>query len=723
MPKKNEIPDGKPPSYKSMIDLCLMRQEQHVYGIPHWPEHEKRMVLGYIAWIGQKEGEKLEKGQRQAVWKREALVEIIRDLISTGKYGRFTAMKPDDAEDLLKFFIHPSLLTAPKHDYIEFAHLGFQEYMCAEFLHARARIMNFGDYLKKELFSRLGKPGWLEVGMFFMEIHSERTKEGHFELLGMLDPSDRYQAELLVRALTGRELPFTNEERKAWLPVMIGCAITHPYANIGGYLSVIPSDLKKTGINMIKRLFEADDPESQWNILSDMEKLPPEINLFFHKLRERWITPTKDDGCQFEFGEDEARSAALLMLIVNSRWAKEQSGGIVLSPDSPLSTQLADWLERKGPLAMASPILWNRNEDNFPMPSNTVFILDALIPEKGLLWNNMLTQIPLDALILQGELHTDFFNFYFFSQPCILLSLYPDEQLPFSSRLAVGFYQASVFFEGMAEGNPFEKYSESRSAELVRSRSQARSRTLILAHPRSKALARSLARSRSRSLDVTKWLYLAQMLKPPLPQLLAHTLALGLTLVRSLKLVQAWPMTPDLISKLKKIKAIFSEENRFDDKHKHMDTFLFSLECFLYRHAALDWFAEQTESPDLIKRRGLRLCEPLPEKLGLFDHRGMPFPVQKRENLLRLRRWLDDDDAVLEFFFPEGLPEKWKKHLRSDMEILKKQPWSPQAALDAVLEEWPETEPEKPYTQEYADEMLSKACDEFLESIQKNDAR
>lgn len=53
---------------------------------------------------------------------------------------------------------------------------------------------------------------------------------------------------------------------------------------------------------------------------------------------------------------------------------------------------------------------------------------------------------------------------------------------------------------------------------------------------------------------------------------------------------------------------------------------------------------------------------------------GLPLPRQDRRNWLKLQAWLQDDDAMLGFWFPEGLSAEDEKQLRDDLAIVKRQP-------------------------------------------------
>jgi hypothetical protein len=147
-----------------------------------------------------------------------------------------------------------------------------------------------------------------------------------------------------------------------------------------------------------------------------------------------------------------------------------------------------------------------------------------------------------------------------------------------------------------------------------------------------------------------------------------------------------------------------------------------ALTAFGYRLAGLDWFDEQAEDADLMRRRGLRPGEPLPRSMGLFDSDGRPQSVQKRASWLLLREWLANDQEILAFVFPEGLAADERDLLLDDLAQLRSQPWSPQSALDAMLEDWPEDEPEREITLERADKAVVVACEGALTELAKKES-
>ncbi|GBC60265.1 hypothetical protein DENIS_1216 [Desulfonema ishimotonii] len=733
---RNEMPDGRGALYKAIIDLYLVRQERHRQlkettegkPMPHWPETEKRMVLGYLAYESQVRGSRQKKDEpekRRMVWKREEMLTTIREQLSSRKYGRFTDIRPEDAEDLLRYFLHPAgLLTEPEEERIQFAHLSFQEYLCADFLAGRSKE----NYLKKELFSRLGRPGWDEVGMLLLTIRAEQERnEGHFEILSWLDLSDVHQADLFIRAYTGRELPFTERDLEEWLPVAMGCALVHPDAKFVKRLSRLPEAIQQQGIELLIQMFEAEDHEKQWDVLLDrLEKMPPFCiedcltdNPMFEKMKTRWLNPENDSSWYVEFDDEEARAYSLFLLFAKTKWRKNQKEesqiqSLVISSENRITKNIATWIQKKYPIHKNSKILLfsiflsRKKTEKFFLPviTNAAMALEALVPSEGLLFDTLCEHIPLDAFILQGISSNDLIN-SMRCMPTLLMISYPRQFIiSHKTILGLGLYQAVTLAEGASgHNNIYDEYTKIRGKYqfilFFSNRSRRSYLSLKLFRDRHKFIFNSLKLNRYRSLS------------------------LNLSMERGQKRPFYIYRYPYLFGKeynhlKERLEKIENKLTRINKDAKNELCFYLALEHFGYQYAAHDWFDEQAENPDLMCRRGLRPGEPLPKEFGLFDNDGRPLPVQNRKNWVRLRQWLDDDDAVLEFFFPDGLPDENRENLLAQTDLLRKQPWSPQAALDAVLADWPEDEPERPYTMEHAEAQLEKACDEFLKAVGEN---
>ena len=135
---------------------------------------------------------------------------------------------------------------------------------------------------------------------------------------------------------------------------------------------------------------------------------------------------------------------------------------------------------------------------------------------------------------------------------------------------------------------------------------------------------------------------------------------------------------------------------------------------YAYHFAAWDWFTEQVENPQLVLNRGGKIAEPLPRHLGLFDEQGLPLTLQKRENLVRLQQWANDDDHWLAWVFPDGLSAADEAQLRTDLAELKTHNWSPHGFMQAVLADWPEDQPEQNWDLAAREQAMIATCQAFI---------
>ncbi|MEN8218303.1 MAG: hypothetical protein ABFS56_18430, partial [Pseudomonadota bacterium] len=680
--------------------------------MPHWLENEPRLVLGHLALLSQQKGSALDRSYhpdvRRVIWTRTDMQKAIENQLEEGP-GRFTSLEPEDSSDLLNYFLYPAgLLVEPAEDRIQFAHLSFQEYLCAEFLYEQGEIEGLQDYLQNNLFPQLSKPGWDEVGMLLLSVRAMKTRQqGHFQLLSWLNPTDVHQANLLVDALTGRELSFTCQERIAWLPVLLAAALIHPERIYGDNLARVP-DFKDKGLELLTELFKADNDEKAWqvlvNALEDNKKhrIPnPQGHVLKTDMLQRWNNPSKDDSWEVRFTQSEARAHSLLRLLNQSGWVVPENKMNPIA-DTALQQIIAEWLE--GRLQDSSDLLWSRNKDKLPITTSTSFELDRLLPQQGRLWKAVITHLPLDAWLLQGEAVSNNSWWYIFSQACVLLTLYPLVPLPKPMQLALQLYQGLIVGEAAAEGRRFANYSLSR--ELYRE--LAREMWKRVSRDRSKELLREML----RELSMERSLYILRDICREIWRNMSRNMR------RDMFREVLWDMSRDMELSLREaLKKIAN----YLDKHKPekaiLEPFAFSLEKFGYHYAAHDWFKEQAEKPDLMRSRGLRPGEPLPVDLGLFDEQGLLLATQRRENWLKFQAWLENDQAILNFTFPDGLQPDEKQELQKDLAQLWQQPWSPRAAIKAIIDDWPDTEPTRECNLAASEKMLLEACERFLEAV------
>lgn len=724
------MPHGRADLYRRIIDLYLVRQTQQRRlrwthrgrEMPHWDEREVRRALGYLAWRSQQRGAEAEEAEkrdaRQVIWTRAELLAELQTLLDPQSGGGFREIRPPDATELLDYFLHPTgLLVEPAEDRFQFAHLSFQEYLCAEYIQGRALALGsrrFLDGIREQLYVHLGRPGWDEVGLLLLCIQAaqgaQTERTAHLELLAELDPADLPQARLLIAALTGQELDYSEAERRRWLPLVVATALVQPEAEFPAMFHKVPQ-WRAPGLELLRELFRAQDPFAlleEW-VRQDPPNGRPAADWEHHSLsgdmRQRWENPTKDAGWEVKFGPDEARAHALLRLVTLSGWAQDGAGEGAYRPivDPALEQIMVGWLNNQ--LRKFGPeIFYTRVQDlniNLPIATFAGQDLNALIPFQGDLWEAAQALLPIDHWLLQGEI-LDNRSLKKASSSLPWINFYPvlsptKTMLPRLARirLALGCYQTIIFGESLSRGPA--------QANILLSRSDILFQTW-------------------RREGEWHWTGLNVWSRPLLRFILMHSGG-GLHpnpypypfLLQWLPFVKFPQLNVRLGAQLKRLvhKSRASEQSL--DRE-----ILTAIGTFCYRYASLDWFDEQAEDPDLMRRRGLRPGQPLPPESGLFDANGRIREQVAREAVVRLRAWLEDDDQVLNWFFPEGLTEEIRTDLLDQLRILhhyqrpdggRGQPWSPIAMLDAALADWPEAVLTREMTQAAAERDLLAVLD------------
>jgi len=756
---ERRMPHGRADLYERIVDLYLNRQMQakrlqHMlddHPMPHWDQREVRRALGYLAWRSQHrepEGAKTEQGERrQVIWTRAELEGELRTLLvsETEDKRPFSDLTPEDSSQLLDYYLHPAgLLVDPAEGRYQFAHLSFQEFLCAEYIHGRAKARGsrrFLEELKALLHPHLARPGWDEVGLLLLCIHAaegaQTDPEAHLEILAELDLAEEPQARLLVEALTGRELDYAEDELVRWLPLAVAAALVQPDAGLAERFRRVPA-WAGPGLDLLRRLFETDRP---LDLLADrLRQAPPGERLglagedaggLLQSAEGRWLALGEALRLAPPFDDDSARDYALLRLANDSGWVPKDPERSDLLPiaDPGLERALADWLVRV-PADGERGRLYRRWPDphgspRLPVVSPAAVELDALAMPKGLLWESLAPRFPLDLWLLQGESLDEFYLKRWF-QPSVLFSLYPE---PLARTLSAHFLVALTLYQSMCLAGSLSGGQQLGKIALSRALSQSNSwslswspmqrltsplawmrlsRTPTLSLPRTMLVslrrAESLSRCQSRLQLRSQLQSRLQWRVASRPQLLPESLA------RSLQ-----PATMSALSRAEnKIHALQKDEEL------RVAT---ALETFTHRWIAHDWFAEQADDPDLMRRRGLRPGEPLPREFALFEPDGHLRDTLPRSGLIQLRDWLANDDAILSWTFPAGLSAADEQHLRAELHTLHHyerpdgghgQPWSPLAAIDAALSDWPETEPTRDVSLAAAERDLLAVLDELF---------
>ena len=707
-----QMPDGRAQLYAKIIDLYLNRQEKHRRlrlrkgdgSLPNWRDPEKRAVLGYIAWRSQlKRSAEAKRGERQDsfIWRREELLAEIQQQFSSRDYGRFSSIKVADADDLLNYFLQPAgLLIEPAEQRLQFSHLSFQEYLCADFINTTLSGGDLRSAFEQYLLPQLDQPGWDEVGLLLLAILQATDNSSYLRTMAWLDPSNEAQAQLLVSAISGGELGFRAEENAAdladWAPLALACCLLHPMKQFGFMLSW-NQQLQKPALELLERLFEIKPKFCLQYLEHSIIKRKPwgmtdkDAERISSSIEARWQNPEADDrSWRAIFGTEEAHVRSLIALLTSSRWLAPKRYNLRVNPieEQTWRARLIIWLR-----TFADPhkeIFRYRNDEHITIPTIATTQLDALVYNTGFLCYVALDHLPVDYLLSQGESYNSYWEFIAYNRPPTLLALCTASILPARCRLSIMLYQALLLAENWGQGTKFVQRAQARGQAHERewmrifniAKAGGQSYTGNRAVLRG-ALMRKLAKAREKALKeefLSNWEF---------ENLNSYFHSIE---IKDIKLnLQA-------IVKTLKDKYITS---------KKLQPWVRALEIYCYRWAALDWFREQSQDVGLAQRRGIKDKQPLPAELGLFDAEGMPLPTPQRANVERLLEWLEDDERVIAFGAADATAEELEI-IRADLEILRHQPWSPANFVRAILADWPAHQPTMDCSLAAADAELGK---------------
>ncbi len=220
---RGALPHSRVQLYEMIVDAYidhLDRLNRVRMEALNWDRVDKRSILAAIAWSahsGQWREDSAKAGERSFSFTRGELVVLTTRLI-----GELTprSIELGAASELVHFYLAGTgLFSETREGAWEFGHLSFQEYLAA--LHVVELATAEGDKVgifRREIFERLGLPGWLEVAAQAMAIDALRSGgRGHSVLLASLSPDKAGHLGLIGYLLGGAEIPLRPEERGCWL--------------------------------------------------------------------------------------------------------------------------------------------------------------------------------------------------------------------------------------------------------------------------------------------------------------------------------------------------------------------------------------------------------------------------------------------------------------------------------------------------------------------------
>ncbi|WP_146203444.1 NACHT domain-containing protein [Leucothrix pacifica] len=703
---KNEMPHGRAELYKTIVDVYLTRQRKHRRlkltttgdSMPQWDSHEPRTALGFLAWRSMhRDNDSNDKSDRRILWKREEMEFELQKALKTTL--RFSEVTPEDAPSLISYYLNPAgLLIEPIEGYIQFAHLSFQEYLCAEYLQGQMSGRRIDELWQEKVLSHLESPGWHEVALLLLTVHANKTQNrGHFELISYLDALNYPQAKLMFCALLGKELPIQTSDRQHWFGLLVMTGLIHPKMPEIEYLREW-QDLNQMGHESIPKMLEKFNDgggESVWKYLCELghsnsalewkEEYFDNYSEHIEPIYKRWITPLEGESWPVQANAFEAQRFSLLSLLIKSSWGGVDPNNLN-SPVNSIELQAAlTEMYKKHPTFF--------KKDYHQEVLGSQFLFENLFNLGSNLEKEIRKSIPLSLWLPEGE-YSPFLSIQF----AIASKLATDE---YRTRLNIAFIQLQRFLDIIASGEnahnylknskkvgiglEFIDYKNRRSSSNPRlaSRNLIRAMTYLFS---TMMTFTSLGKINPTLTNITSLIELSTSnLTPPFPW---------------------YKNFADSFNRLVKLQVIGNLDIEKLAIVRRNITFTGN------NSTAWDWYIEQSEIPELLVNRGGRTNEPLPFELGLLTTKGLPKQIQKRENILKLQKWVDDNENWLSFVFPkETLPIETRKLLLEDIEDLKKCDWSPYAFIKAIISDWPENKKTFNCSFKASEKRLSKSID------------
>lgn len=229
-----ELPRTRSIAYSKMIDayvhqLDLIKRLKDIKTISReiWSYDDKIRVLEELAYkIHAKATEELESEKNNDA--RQMQIQVTIDTLKQYiekilKDEKLKSIHKDEIEQFVDYLLaRTGLIVEPRHGYVQFSHLSFQEYLVAARIYRRKNPLKLIQYLKTEIFERLNKTGWYEVGLLYFGIDSLRAGEYQSDILKeVIERDNGTHHKFIIDLFATTEHKLSEDEELRWLKTLI----------------------------------------------------------------------------------------------------------------------------------------------------------------------------------------------------------------------------------------------------------------------------------------------------------------------------------------------------------------------------------------------------------------------------------------------------------------------------------------------------------------------
>jgi len=223
-----ELPVSRTLAYSKMVDAYVHQMEliknfnnkKGGIQLPDWHYDDKIRVLETLAFTLHTQADPDNAEQMHILVSRDQLLAMIQNILKT---DRMIHIKPAQAEALLGYFVaRTGLLIEPQQGYFQFSHLTFQEFLTAKRIYRKLSKRDPIQYLKTELFNKIGQAGWHEVILLYFGIDTLNSGEDHDYVLQRCLQLDNAQHErFLIDLLITTDHTLGTETVLAYLRTLV----------------------------------------------------------------------------------------------------------------------------------------------------------------------------------------------------------------------------------------------------------------------------------------------------------------------------------------------------------------------------------------------------------------------------------------------------------------------------------------------------------------------